>query len=203
MALGLEPAGPVSRSALARMEDRAAQGTGRATAILGVAMVGWMFVMLALASISGLTGAGADAEPASLGRGVTVTPAPGWSSAADVWEVGTNQVAYRRAGVIAAFAADAFGGGPDDLLAQQLDELERQFSSLQTLPPAPVTVAGGLPALRVLFTGVSSSGDLEGQVVAAADGGTGVVMLAVAPFGQFRRVQDEVDEMLASMVVPR
>jgi hypothetical protein len=43
---------------------------------------------------------------------------------------------------------------------------------------------------------------LEGELVVGAIGGTGVVMLAVAPAGQVTRVQADLDSMLDSLVVP-
>ena len=65
-----------------------------------------------------------------------------------------------------------------------------------------MTIDGDLPALRVLFDGVSGSAEVEGEIVTATRGGTAVVMAAFAPFGQLRRVQDDLDSMLETMVVP-
>jgi hypothetical protein len=164
-------------------------------------MIGWLLFMMALAAFSGAAGS-ASQDPVSLDRGVTVTPAPGWSSAADVWEEGPSQVAFKRAGTVAAFTADAYNGHTQDLMDEQLAELDGEFESFRALPAASVSIDGGLQALRVLFDGVSGSADLEGEVVTATRGGVGVVMIAFAPFGQLRRVQDDLDSMLESMVVP-
>ena len=54
-----------------------------------------------------------------------------------------------------------------------------------------------------MFTGVSESARVDGELVAGAREGIGVVMLALAPAGQLQRVQDDLDEMLAGLVVPR
>ena len=83
--------------------------TARGTTLLALVMIGWLFFMMALAAFSGAAGP-ATQEPVSLGRGVTVTPASGWSSAADVWEVGPSQTAFKKAGVVVAFAVEAYDG---------------------------------------------------------------------------------------------
>ncbi len=174
----------------------------RGPLILVVVMIGWLLVNLSLAAFAGPAGDNAP-TPVELGRGVTVTPAKGWTSAADVWEVGPNAVSLKRAGVVAVFAADAYDGTNEDLLAFQVDDLETQFDSFSDLPAAESTMGGGLPALTVLFSGTADSSRLEGELVTAAHGGTGVVMLAVAPAGQLPRVQADLDAMLSSLVLPR
>jgi len=179
----------------------ATRGTGRATLALGVVMVGWVFFLMALAAFGGVRAA-ASRDPVARGGGVTVTPAAGWSSAADDWGAGPNQAAFQRAGAVAVFVADSYEGDADALLEEQLADLDNRFGSLRTLPAATITIAGDLPAKRVMFTGVSQSARLDGEVAAASRGGVGVVMLALAPAGQLQRAQDDLDEMLARMVVP-
>jgi hypothetical protein len=165
-------------------------------------MIGWLLVNLSLAAFASPAGEETPA-PVELGQGVIVTPAPGWTSAADVWDVGPNAVSLKRAGVVAVFAADAYDGSTEDLLAFQVDDLEAQFDSYTDLPPAESTVDGELPALTVLFSGTADSSRLEGELVAATDAGTGVVMLAIAPAGQLPRIQADLDAMLSSIVIPR
>lgn len=176
--------------------------TGRATTVLGVVMVGWVFFLMALAAFGGVRGP-ASQDPVPLGRGVTVTPAAGWSSAEDDWGTGPTQTAFRRAGAVAVFVADSYEGDGRALLQEQLTDLDSQFGSLRTLPEATITIADDLPATRVMFTGVSESARVDGELVAGAREGIGVVMLALAPAGQLQRVQDDLDEMLAGLVVPR
>ena len=151
--------------------DESARGL-RATALLAVVMIGWLFFMMALAAFGG--GAESSLAPVSLERGVIVTPAPGWSSAEDVWEAGPSQVAFKKAGVVAGFAVDAYEGDAQALLDEQLADLETAFSSLRELPAASLTIDDGLPAASVLFEGVSGSAELEGELVTAARDGTGV-----------------------------
>jgi len=175
--------------------------TSRPTVALGVVMVGWLFFMMALAALGGASGPG-TAAPVTLDRGVIVTPAEGWTSAADIWNVGPGAVSLKRAGAVVVFAANSYDGTAGALLEDEVRQLRSQFSSFRSLPTGTLTVAGGIPAVNVLFSGTAESGQLEGELVAASWGGTGVVMVAVAPFGQLRQVQGDIDEMLAKLEIP-
>jgi hypothetical protein len=176
-------------------------GTGRPTLILGMVMLGWLFFTMALAAFGG--GPGPDtAAPQTINRGAIVKPAAGWTSAADEWNVGPGAISLKRAGAVAVFAADAYDGTTEALLEAQTSQLKAEFASFRSLSGSGETVAGGLPALSMLFSGTGQNGQLEGELVAVSHGGTGVVMLAVAPFGQLRRVQGDIDEMLNTLVIP-
>ena len=166
-------------------------------------MIVWMFVVMSLSGFSGVR-PGSALAPASLGQGVTVTPAAGWESAKRVWDVGPGGISLQRAGVLVAFAADSYTGNAQQLLDDQLSGVQLQFDSFRSLPAASTTVAGGVPALKVLFSGTASnSGAVEGELVIAATGKTGVVMLAVAPPGQVARAQGDLDAMLDSLAIPK
>jgi hypothetical protein len=104
---------------------------------------------------------------------------------------------------LAAFAAEEYAGTDQELLDEQLAGLRGQFESLRTLPPASTTIAGDVAALKTLFSGTAESGRLEGELVVATSGATGVVMLAIAPPGRVAQVQSELDAMLGSVVIPR
>ncbi len=174
----------------------------RGPVILVAVMIGWMLFTLLLAAFAAPAGVD-QAVPIELGRNVTVTPADGWTSAADVWEAGPNAVSLKRAGAVVVFAAEAYDGTAEELLAFELDDLKGQFDSFRALPAAESSIAGDLPGLTVLFSGTADSSRLEGELAAATYGGTGVVMLAVAPAGQLPRVQADLDTMLETLVVPR
>lgn len=169
--------------------------------LLVAAMVVWLIVIIALSGFSAV-GGGTQLAPQTLGQNVTVTPAAGWESAENVWDVGPGAISLQRSGALAAFAADAYSGTSEALLEDQLSGVEQQFGSFRSLPVASTTVAGR-PALRVLFSGTADSGDLEGELVVVTTGQTGVVMMAVAPFGQLARVQGDLNEMLDSLVIPQ
>jgi hypothetical protein len=164
-------------------------------------MIGWLLVTLLLAAVVAPPGADRP-EPVELGRNVMLTPAAGWTSAADVWEVGPDAVSLKRAGAVVVFAAEAYDGTAEELLVAQREDLSAQFDSFGTLPPAESSIAGGLPALTQLFSGTADSSRLEGELVTSAQNGTGVVMLAVAPASQLPRVQADLNAMLQGMEVP-
>jgi hypothetical protein len=164
-------------------------------------MVGWMLLAIGLAGFS--TPADSSNQPASLGQGVTVTPAEGWISAENVWNVGPGAISLQRSGVLVAFGADTFPGTSQVLLDEQLASLQEQFRAFRPLPAAPATVGGGLPALKVLFSGTTDSGSVQGELVVGTSGGTGFVMLAVATPGQLARVQPDLDRMLNSVTFPQ
>jgi hypothetical protein len=165
-------------------------------------MIGWMLLLLVLATASGPAGTRGEAS-VQIGAGVSITPVGGWTSAADVWKVGPSAVSLQKAGALVAFAAEAYGRTRQDLLAEESKNLENEFRSYRALPAASKTIATDVPALVVLFSGAADSGRLEGELVAAVRGGIGVLMLAVAPAGQLARVQGDLDRMLGTMVVPR
>lgn len=165
-------------------------------------MFAWMIVIFTLAGIYG-SGSAPERGSLTLGRGVTVTPANGWTPADEVWDVGSDAVSLKNSGVLVAFAAEGYSGSAQGLLDVQLDGIQQQFGSFRPLPAAETTVADGVDALRVLFSGTADSSDLEGELVVAVTGGTGVVMMAVAPSGQIARFQRDLDQMLASLSIPR
>jgi len=173
----------------------------RWAAILAAAMIGWMLVVIVLALAT--APAGFDAQALQVGDGVAVTPPFGWVSAEDSWDVGPNGVSLEKSGALVAFAAETFVGDAAALLESQVAQIEAEFSSFDELPAVSDLVAGDVPALRVLFSGTANAGRLEGQVVSAVSAGTGIVMVAIAPAGQLRRVQGDIDTMLETMVVPR
>ena len=180
----------------------AASKAWRAPIILAAAMVGWMLFVLILAAIAAPAGTGRETK-LQIGTGVTVTVPGGWTAAADVWQLGTNAVSIRKSGVLVALAAETYHATDQNLLADMSSRIEAQFDSYRALPAASTTIGGDLPGLVVLFSGTARSGLLEGELVVGARGGRGVVMLAVAPEGQLRRVQGDLDRMLGSIDVPR
>jgi len=165
-------------------------------------MFAWFLVVLILSAASG-GGAAPTPQSFELGQGVVVTPADGWTTAENVWDVGPNAVSLKSSGVLVVFAADSYAGSAQGLLDAQLGAAREQFGSFRSLPAGEATLASGGSALRVLFSGTAESSDLEGELVVVTTGQTGVVMLAVAPAGQITRVQADLDQMLESLSIPR
>jgi hypothetical protein len=183
------------------VQDGRSRSPWRAPLLLVGAMIVWMLFMMSLAGFFG-SATGIPQAPVALGQGVTVTPAPGWSSAENVWNVGPNAVSLQKAGALAAFAADTYSGSAQQLLDTQLASVQRQLGAFRSLSPASTTIDNGVPALKVLFSGTANSGLIEGELVAGTSGGVGVVMLAQAPSGQLVRVQPDLDDMLKSVSIP-
>ena len=184
--------------------DRGSTGLSwRGPLVLVAVMFGWMLFVTTLAVLA----APNDPEveiPVEVGRGVVVTPADGWYSAADVWDPGPDAISLQSSGAYVAFWAEGdYEGTSDDLLNEWLRSLEPDFESLRVLPATETTVAGDLAARAVLFSGVSAYWGAENELVVAAHGGLGVVMLATAAAGQLARIQGDLDMMLNTMVVPR
>jgi hypothetical protein len=165
-------------------------------------MFAWLIIVFILAAVASPNDPNREV-PTPVGLGVVVTPADGWYSAADVWDVGADAVALQKSGSFVAFAAEQFSGTNQELLDEQLAAIERDFQSLRVLPSSAMTVAGDVEGLVALFSGVSDSGRMEGEVVAATSGGVGVIMLALAPQEQLSRVQNDLDTMLRGLQVPR
>jgi len=169
--------------------------------VIGI-MFGWMIVTFALATIAAPNDPNVE-EPVPVGYGVVVTPADGWYDASEVWEVGEDGIALQKSGVYTAFWVAPYDGTNEALLDEQLGYLTQDFDSHRVLPAAATTVAGGVPGLSTLVTGVSESWGPENELVVAVSDGVGVVMLATAQSGQLARLQDDLDAMLETMVMPR
>lgn len=178
-----------------------AQRSGRQTLALAAVMVGWLLVTMVLGTAGGARGQ-QHVQPVTINRGVVVTPASGWSPSTDIWNVGPGGLSLKRLGVEVAFVADAYAGGVEALLERELEQFKAEFSTLRTLPPTRADVGGGLPAVRAGFFGITGRGQVEGEMIAIAHHGTGVIVVAIAPSGQMRSVRGDLDEMLRTLVIP-
>ncbi len=175
----------------------------RAPLMLVAMMFGWMLFSFTLAAATAPDDPNAQAA-VGIGYGVVVTPAPGWYSAGNVWDPGPDSISLQRAGAyVAIWVEGGFRGTNEDLLNYHLDQARPDFRTLRILPTASTTVAGGLPALTVLFSGESRYWGAENEMVVAVTADLGVVMMATAARGQLARVQKDLDAMLATMIVPR
>lgn len=165
-------------------------------------MLGWMALVYVLSLAVQPNDPNVE-EPTPVNLGVVVTPADGWYSASEVWEVGPTGIALQSQGAYVAFWAEEYWGTNQELLTEVIASLEEGFENLRMLPASATMVAGGTPGLAVLFSGVAGPGRVEGEVVVAARGGVGVVMWAEAQEGQLSKIQDDLEEMLQTMVWPR
>jgi hypothetical protein len=170
--------------------------------ILVAVMFGWMVLVFVLAQSVASKDPNVEV-PVKVNLGVIVTPADGWYSAAKVWDAGPTGVTFQNSGAYVAFWAEQYEGSNEDLLSEWVGILRQQYDSLRTLPATATTVAGGIPALASVFSGVVYNERREGEVVVSARDGLGVVMWADAGEGQLARIQGDLESMLDGMVVGR
>jgi hypothetical protein len=183
--------------------DGLRQSSWFGSAMVAVAMFGWLLIVLALNAAVAHRDPNVEV-PIELGLGVVVNPADGWYSAADRWEVGEHAVSLQHSGVYVAFWAEEYRGTNDQYLSEAVAALEREYESFSTLPPASVRVAGDLRGLMAHFSGVSPSlGREEGELAVVTHRGVGVVMWARAVPGQVTWAQGDLEYMLSRLVMAR
>jgi hypothetical protein len=163
-------------------------------------MFGWMILLFSLSVATASRDPNVEV-PTEVNLGVMVTPADGWYSAADVWDVGPTGISLQSSGAYAAFWADEYAGSNDDLLAEMVASLDSQFESFRTLPAASIETSG-IAGLLTVFSGVADYGRVEGELAVFTRSGVGVVMWAEAQEGQLARIQDDLEFMLDSLVIP-
>ncbi len=178
------------------------KSSAKGALLILVVMFGWLMLIYGAAAVVARNDPNIEL-PIAVSRGVVVTPADGWYSAADEWDVGETGVALQKSGVYVAFWVDEFRGTNEDLLTMVLEELRPSFESFRNLPVGPVTVAKDLPGLTVRFSGLTDWGYEENQLVVLSHAGTSVVMLAETLKGQLSWVQGDIDTMLANIKVPQ
>ncbi len=193
---------PICDTVVPRVDDRPPKSSLKGSLVVAAVMFGWLLIVFGMSAAVASNDPNIEA-PIAMSRGVVVTPADGWYSAEDVWDVGESGVALQKAGVYVAFWVDAFSGSNEELMSAVLDELRPSFDSFHALPARPVVVAGDLPALGIYFTGITEWGQEENELVVLSYKGTSVIMLAEALMGQMAWVQGDIEWMLNEMVVPR
>ena len=75
--------------------------------------------------------------PMEVNLGVVVTPADGWYSAAEDWDVGETGIALQKSGVYVAFWVDEYRGYERRAHGSALDELKPGFDSFRALALLP------------------------------------------------------------------
>ncbi len=178
------------------------RSSARGALLVLAVMFGWLLVVFTMSAIVARNDPNMEL-PVEVDLGVVVTPADGWYSAADQWDVGESAVALQKSGVYLAFWVGEYRGSNDELMTEVLQELRPGFDSFRALPARSVTVAGDLAGLLVYFSGTTEWGQEENEVVVVSYRGISVVMLAEAQPGQLSWAQGDIDTMLSTLEVPR
>jgi hypothetical protein len=141
--------------------------------------------------------AGATGPPITVGSVLTVQPRPGW----DV--VSTTAVPpaarlHRGPVLLDVFVYPAASDGPGGVAARYVEGALRPGLAQVTIgEAAPTTLAGGVPAVRFGYVGVTHDGvPLEGVVIAASGSGASAVFDAYAPRGELATVAGDLQAMI-------
>jgi hypothetical protein len=161
----------------------------------------WWPALLVTALILALLGSGqlvrgptAAAAPIRVGE-VVVQPRPGWTPTTQTPTFVRLQQGPAALDIVATAPAYT---GPVGIAAAYIDQVLRpslaQFTSGE---PVTTTVAGGVPAVRVPYVGVTNGGvAIEGVLVAASAPRAAVVFDASAPKGLLAGVAIDVGAMI-------
>ena len=146
--------------------------------------------------------AGATGAAVTIGSAVTVQPRPGW----DLVSTGTDPPAarfHRGPVLLDVFVFPADPGGPASVAARYADEsLRPGLAQVAVGEAAATTLAGGVPAVRFGYVGITHDGvPIEGVVVAASGSSVAAVFDAYAPQGELATVADDLRAMFDGATV--
>ena len=139
----------------------------------------------------------APGPPITVGSVLTLQPRPGW----DV--VSTTAVPpaarlHRGPVLLDVFVYPAASDGPGGVAARYVgDALRPSLAQVTIGEAAPTTLAGGVPAVRFGYVGVTDDGlQLQGVVIAASGSSASVVFDAYAPGGELATVAGDLQAMI-------
>lgn len=152
-------------------------------------------------TVAGVT-AGPTLPAVTVGSAVTVQPRPGW----DLESASANPPAarfHRGPVLLDVFVYPPTGPGPAAVAASYVEQALRPSLAQVTVgEAAATTLAGGVPAVRFGYVGITHDGvPLEGVVIAASGTSASVVFDAYAPHGELATVADDVRAMIDGAVV--
>jgi hypothetical protein len=134
---------------------------------------------------------------------VEIRPRPGW----DVESITTSPAAarlHRGAVVLDVLASPADATGPASIAVRYVQQrLRPALSQLLPSGPEPAVLAGGTPAARIGYVGMTADGlPVEGVVTAVAGASSSAIFDAAAPRGELIGVADDIQAMIDGAVVP-
>ena len=149
-------------------------------------------------------GTAADATAASGGRSWPARPSrcnPALVGSHQHWSAGC--LGSIEGPVLDVFVFPADPGGPASVAARYADEsLRPSLAQVAVGEAAATTLAGGVPAVRFGYVGITHDGvPIEGVVVAASGSSVSAVFDAYAPQGELATVADDVRAMFDGAAV--
>lgn len=127
-------------------------------------------------------------SPVEVGHGLVLYPPAGWTVVA----AETGSVALQKGGVILLALATPWEGDPASLADTYAQAFfaEGQF---QSATPKTGTLGNGVPSVVIGWSGIVDGSQYDGAIAAGVASGTGMVLNAIAPKGQFQGVADDLD----------
>ncbi|MEP6759647.1 MAG: hypothetical protein ABJB55_10670 [Actinomycetota bacterium] len=146
--------------------------------------------------------AGPTAPAVEVGSAVEIQPRPGW----DVESISTSPPAarlHRGTVLLDVFVYGAEAGGAAAVAQRYVDEALRPgLASVWIGGAAETTLAGGVPAVRFGYIGLTHDGvSLEGVVIAASGHAASAVFDAYAPRGSLATVAQDLRVMIDGAVL--
>lgn len=118
-----------------------------------------------------------------VGHGLVLYPPAGWSVVASE----PGQVALQKGGVVLVALATPYDGDPATL-ADTYAEAFFAGGQFQSSSPETGTLGDGVPAVVIAWSGIADGAQYDGVLAAGAASGTGMILNAIAPKGQFQGI---------------
>ena len=145
---------------------------------------------------------GTPAQPGPVGEGTTVSVGSYSLKMPAGWTLEQNQdgwMIFVKGSAVIAIGNIGFDGGPADLLGAYKDQFF-QNGNFTGDEPQTGTVGSGVEVSALNYTGTTSEGTgVDGFILAAAEGGHGLILNAFAPQGQLSGYSDDVQSILGSV----
>lgn len=138
----------------------------------------------------------ADGQRIDVGAGYSIAPPDGWSVISSDEDVKVLQKGAVLV-VVISLAADE----PPDVLAASYRDAWFADGAYTGGDPVDREVGNGLPAAEVDYTGLFEGTQVDGRIIAASSAGSGLVVNALAPSGALSGMDDDVESILASVVL--
>ena len=141
--------------------------------------------------------AGAPEPPVTVGSVLTLQPRPGWDVLSTTAVPPATRL-HRGPVFLDVFVYPAVSDGPAGVAARYVEEALRPSLAQVTIgEAAPTTLAGGVPAVRFGYVGVTDDGlQLQGVVIAANGSSASVIFDAYAPGGELATVAGDLQAMI-------